>query len=377
MPTRRSRARRLPPLSALISMLASRGRLVQTKIVKDLYAPVIRIDDHHAIVAVDPEACGQLKLAESGALLSKVIKKISGIVEYLHHAANRFHHVEMSFGVDADSLRSEEQSAILSDAPDGVAETSGAVEHLHAEIHRVDHDQVVAGKTKFCWIIEFAIAASGLPYRLQNASLHVEDEHLIAQGVSDVNSLRLRIDRDARGSLEITFSALQAADDAMEFSAGFEDKDLARVRVGHINVVVGVDGNALRRNEAIHVAIARNEFVFLFFEIEDVNSGRPRIGNDDASVRILNHRIGTDQRVKVGSARNNVDQLVPEAALKSHIGLRPKRALKRQEPAAFEFELGHADWLRLGVLARREAHGPQAEHQRKDQTESPADATRS
>src|ERR1700735_1572106 len=108
MPTRRSRARRLPPLSALISMLASRGRLVQTKIVKDLHAPVIRIDHHHAIVAVDPESGRQLKFAEASSLLPEVIEKIAGIVENLHHAADRFDNVEMAFGVDADSLRPEE-----------------------------------------------------------------------------------------------------------------------------------------------------------------------------------------------------------------------------------------------------------------------------
>ena len=91
------------------------------------------------------------------------------------------------------------------------------------------------------------------------------------------------INRDSGCPFEIPFT-LHAADDPLKLTVGVEDKDLARVRVGHVDVVGGIHGNALRRIEAVLVPLARNELVFVLLEVKDVNAGRARVRHDDAAL---------------------------------------------------------------------------------------------
>ena len=116
-----------------------------------------------------------------------------------------------------------------------------------------------------------------LPMVLQDVALHVEDEDLVAQGVGDINLLRRRVNRDPCRPLEVTLAALQAADGAHELSAGFKDKDHARIGIGDVDVVLGVDGDALRGAHGVLVfRLALDELVLLLREIEDVYARRAR-----------------------------------------------------------------------------------------------------
>ena len=107
-------------------------------------------------------------------------------------------------------------------------------------------------------------------------ALHVEDEHLVAQRVGYVDSLRGGVHCDAGGPLEVAFAALQAADGAEIFSAGLEDEDLAGIRIGYVDIVLGIDRDALRReHRVLAFSAALDELVLVLREVEDVHAPAP------------------------------------------------------------------------------------------------------
>ena len=125
------------------------------------------------------------------------------------------------------------------------------------------------------------------------------------------------------GTLEETFAALQAADGPLILPVGVEDEHLARIRIGHVDVVLGIHRDALRRQHRVFpFAGARQELVLLLLEIEDVDPERARVGHDDAPARIDGDAVGTDQTVEFRLAGHEVDHFVPEAALRFHFALR-------------------------------------------------------
>src|SRR5215471_14764972 len=287
-------------------MLASPCALGRSEVAKNLHTPVVGIDHHHAIMAIDPQAGGQLELTKAAAPLPEVVEQLALLIEDLYHAANRFDHIDVAFGIHPDSLRAEHFSLLVPDAPDGIAKTSRTVEHLHAEIHGVDHDQVVAHQAEFRGVVEFDLACPRLADRPDHIALEVEHENLVAQGVGDIDPLRPRVDRDPCRALEVAFPAFQAADRPLEFSAGLENEDLARLGIGHVNMVRSIDGDALRCDQAVVVSVAVNELVLLLGKIEDVDARRSRIGHDDASAGVGYDFIWADQRMKVGRAGHKV-----------------------------------------------------------------------
>ena len=73
----------------------------------------------------------------------------------------------------------------------------------------------------------------------------------VAQCVGHINALLLGINGDSGGTLEKAFAALQAADDAFELSMAVEDKDLSRIGIGDIDIVLLVDSDALRSAQRV------------------------------------------------------------------------------------------------------------------------------
>src|ERR1017187_2035381 len=179
---------------------------------EDLNPAVVGIDDENAVIAVDEHPRRQLKGTELRASAAEVIQQIALVVEYLHHAPQAVDDIEIALGVDADSFGTEDVSRAVADFADGVTKRAIAAEHLDAEVHRVDHDQVLSVEPQFGGKIKFEIAGAALSDGLQDVALHVEHEHLVAQRVSHVDALRGGVDRDSGGAFEIAFPAFDAAD---------------------------------------------------------------------------------------------------------------------------------------------------------------------
>src|ERR1700722_2250371 len=218
--------------------------------------------------------------------------------------------------------------------------TAGMVQSLYAKINSIDNEQSRAAQPHLGRIIEFALACAGFSDGCHYAALHVHDIDLVAEGVGDVNALLRGIDRDSRGTLEETFSAFQGADHAPEFPAAIEHENLSRLRVGHINIVLRIHRNALRRDHRILAAVlARQELVFLFREVEDVDTIGARIGHNDASVRIGRDAVGIDQEVEIRFARDDIDHASPETALRLYLALQAEGALECELTAAVEQQL--------------------------------------
>ena len=139
--------------------------------------------------------------------------------------------------------------------------------------------------------------------------------------------------RDASRTLEIAFAALEAANRAPVFQIRIPDENLSGIRIGDIDIVLGIDGHALWRYKRIFPALARQKFVLLFFEIEDVNAGKSGICDDDASARVGYNAIGPHHLVEVRRPCDDIDNPVPEAALQLHFSFGRKAAFVRQLPS--------------------------------------------
>src|SRR5579872_1604278 len=160
-----------------------------------LNSPVKRVDYVDAILAVDLEPGGQLKLSRSRAPLPEVIEQSPLLVEHLHHAPLRVYDIEMPFRIETNTFRTKYPSRPVSDFSNGIAERARAIENLHAEIHGVDHDEIGPIQSQLCRVIELAISRPWLSNHLQHAALHVHHVNLVAQRVGHVDALRGGIHR--------------------------------------------------------------------------------------------------------------------------------------------------------------------------------------
>ena len=125
-----------------------------------------------------------------------------------------------------------------------------------------------------------------------------------------------------------------------KLSARLEHEYLTRVRIGHIDVVLRIDGHALRRRHRfLRLVLAVDELVFALCEIENMHARRARIGDDDASARIGNQTVGPHQEAIIGRPRYDIHQLVPESPVWLHLGLRLEIVLPGQLASAIERHL--------------------------------------
>ena len=152
---------------------------------KHLHAMVVGIRHINPVVAVDEQSRGQLEFRRPIAALPEVIKEPSFLIEGLHRIEHAVDDVEVPLGVRAHTFRAEHRSIRFANLSDAVQELACAVEHLHAKIHRIDHDQLIGAQAKFGREVELANVDSTLANRLQDVAFHVEDENLVAQRVAD------------------------------------------------------------------------------------------------------------------------------------------------------------------------------------------------
>jgi hypothetical protein len=65
--------------------------------VKYLHAPIERIHNEHAVVVVDEQTCGQLKLAEVYSSFSEKIQQAALAIENLHQSRKPIDDVQVIF----------------------------------------------------------------------------------------------------------------------------------------------------------------------------------------------------------------------------------------------------------------------------------------
>src|SRR5208283_5121373 len=110
-----------------------------------------------------------------------------------------------------------------------------------------------------------------------------------------VDPLPDRIDGDSGGTFEIALAALEAANRPLILSTGIEDEDFSGFRIGDVDVVLGIDRDALWPQHGVLAFFAAfNELVFLLGEVEDMDAAGAGIGDDDASVGIGGNAVGAD-----------------------------------------------------------------------------------
>src|SRR5271165_1162528 len=294
---------------------------------KHLDSPIERIHHEDAIVVIDKQPRRRLKIAEAGTLPPEVIKQLPLLIEHLDEARQSLHDIDMAFRVHAHSLGPEHVPVAVAQLSDGVLKLAGAVHYLDAKVHRIHHHQVLADQPQLSWKIKLPFTAAILANRLQYASLHVKDENLIAQRVSDINPLLLGIHRDPRRALIESLAALNTPDHPPQLAIGIEDKDFPRLRVGHVDVVLLIHRDALRRAQRVLPLGMRYELILLLRKIEDMNPHGARIGNDDAIMRIRHHAVGPFHVMPLRRTRHNVHKFGPEAAFDSGVALRTEAAL--------------------------------------------------
>src|SRR5208282_2010066 len=99
-----------------------------------------------------------------------------------------------------------------------------------------------------------------------------------------------------------------------------EHKNLARLRVSDIDIVLGVHGHALRCHHRILVALRTfNEPVFLPVEIEDVDTPGSRVCDDHPPSRVDGNAVGPNKIGMLGLPSNRVQELRPKTWLASYI----------------------------------------------------------
>src|SRR6516162_8755686 len=116
-----------------------RSRLTLSEIAEHLYTLVVRIHHIHMVFLVDEQPGRQLKVTESSSALAEAVEQLSLSIEDLHDARQPLGGIQMSLGVQAQSLRSEHLSLPFPKMPDAVLKSSRAVQNLHSKVHGVQY----------------------------------------------------------------------------------------------------------------------------------------------------------------------------------------------------------------------------------------------
>ncbi len=133
-----------------------------------------------------------------------------------------------------------------------------------------------------------------------------------------------------------------------------EDKDLSRLRIGNVNVVLVIDGDALRRQHRVaSLLFALDELVLLLSEIEDVDALGARIGHNDPPVRVGHHAVGANQEVEVGRADNEVEDFGEETLIGLYVAIGAEATLEAQFSSALKQQFGDLNVRRLGIVLAR------------------------
>src|SRR5208283_4099897 len=114
----------------------------------------------------------ELELPRPSAVLPEVIKELSFFVEYLHHTPRAVHHVKMSLGIEADSLGTEHPAGAVAKLADRISKAPRSVQHLHSEVHGVNHHEFIAIEPQLGGIVELAVPRTVLAEAVQHATLH-------------------------------------------------------------------------------------------------------------------------------------------------------------------------------------------------------------
>ena len=106
-----------------------------------------------------------------------------------------------------------------------------------------------------------------------------------------------------------------------------------------------------RQHGVLAFVAAGEELVLLLLEIENVHADGARVADDDAAVRVGHDAVGTDKKVKVRFADDEVEGLGPEAQLELDLAIVAEDTLKLDGASAVEQQVGDIDlggWL-LGL----------------------------
>src|SRR5215831_2475185 len=319
--------------------------LAHSVIAEDLHALVVCIHDKHAIVAIDEQSRRQLKVASASATAAEVVQQTPFCIEDLNNSKEAVDDVVVPFRIHSDSLGTEHVSTGIAELTDRIVEVAGAIEELHAKIHRIDDRQGLIAQEYFGWKVELSLLVPGLSELLQNlAVVHVERENLVPQGIRYVDSVSGGVDRDSGGTFEVPFTTLDAADRAAIFPVRIEDEDFAALRVCNVDVVPRVHRHTLRLEQRIPVFVfALDEFVLVVCEIKDMDADRTGVGDDRSTPRVDRNTVRTHHTLVIWLARDRVHQLSPEAGLAAHFALGTEAHLPCELASAFQQQVGRMD----------------------------------
>src|SRR5581483_11980346 len=176
--------------------------------------------------------------------------------------------------------------------------------------------------------------------------------------------VRVGIDGDSRGSLEVAFSAGEGPDGAAELPIGVEDKDFPRARIRNVDVIVSVYRGALRRLQNLMLVVVSQELVRSPLKIEDVDTRSAGIGDNHTMARISDNAVRTDEAMRYRRPGHNVENLLPESALAPRVEFGTERPLVQEFAALRQVEL----WREFGnigfcILLRRRVPMSQQDEQ--------------
>ena len=101
--------------------------------------------------------------------------------ENLHHFEVPVHHVDkLTFRIHGQPLGPVQPSRFVGRFPETVKVAALPVQYLHPEIHRVQHEDPVAGCDNADWIVELARSLAALADSPQHPAIPVQNINFVA-----------------------------------------------------------------------------------------------------------------------------------------------------------------------------------------------------
>src|SRR3970282_1473358 len=203
------------------------------------------VSDVNGVARADVDAGGEHELARPAAGRAEVIKQAAFRVEDLYGFKQRVHHVEVAVAVGGNAFGAVQRSGATAELPEAAQKLPVGGQRLDAEVHGVHDVELAAAQGERRGIVEFARAGAAAADGLEHGAAKVQHQHLVAQGIGEINQPPRRVNGESRGAQELR-PALRLAQRPQEFPFLVEHVNARPDGVADVDVVLAVHGHAHR-----------------------------------------------------------------------------------------------------------------------------------
>jgi hypothetical protein len=214
---------------------------------KLLYASIAGVGNVDAIVGIDPQSVRPSELTDSSSELAERRRTLPDLTVNRDHRSADGAYVNVALLVDSQSIARAIRRPVGMRKIEPFHEVGSRVDDLNARAPAIEDEDVAMVEGDIRGVVKrtYASAAAILAEPAENFAREIEHEDQITGTVHQVQASGFAVDGDTVRA-DVVVLTLIVSDIAHEAAVAIEHNQHASIRIGHIDVIVSVHGDAGR-----------------------------------------------------------------------------------------------------------------------------------